>query len=67
MLLAQCVQFARALGILTLYIPDCHRHTHGHLFIEPSAVLEGYFDTPKATEEFFKVALPGFQSVARVE
>jgi len=53
-LLAQSVQFARAAGVLTLYFPDCHRHTHGHLYLEPNPLLPGYFDTPIPTVAFFK-------------
>ena len=53
-LLSQCVHFARAANVLTLYIPDCWLHTHGRAYIEPNPLLPGYFDNPKATKAFFQ-------------
>ena len=46
-LLCQAVHFARARGILTLYVPDAAKWSHGE-YAWPSVLLPGFFDVPDA-------------------
>eukprot|EP00760_Papus_ankaliazontas_P011598 PhM_4_TR14872/c0_g1_i2/m.30115/K17408/DAP3, MRPS29; small subunit ribosomal protein S29 len=54
-LLCQAVHYARAKGILTLYVPNASHYTHGE-WAWPSVVLPGFFDVPdaaRATLQYF--------------
>ena len=50
-LLCQAVHFARARGILTVYVPNAKDWTHGE-WCWPSTLLPGFWDAPDATRAF---------------
>jgi len=47
-LMCQAVHFARARGVLTLYVPNAKTWTHGE-WCWPSTILPGFFDAPDAS------------------
>ena len=50
-LLCQSVHYARALGVLTLYVPNCRDWTHGE-WAWPAMLLPGFWDAPDAGRQF---------------
>jgi len=52
--LATCVYNAYTNGVLVVHIPSAHHWTHGIHFVEPSPVLQGYYDAPLPTRDFLK-------------
>ncbi|EFC37215.1 predicted protein [Naegleria gruberi] len=52
--LATCVFNAYTNGVLVVHIPSAYHWTQGIHFVEPSPVLQGYFDAPLPTRDFLK-------------
>lgn len=46
-LMCQAVHYARSLGVLTMYVPNCKDWTHGE-WAWPSLLLPGFWDAPDA-------------------
>ncbi|KAG2379127.1 hypothetical protein C9374_007765 [Naegleria lovaniensis] len=57
--LATCVYNAYLNGVLVVHIPSAYHWTYGIHFVEPSPVLQGYFDAPLPTRDFLKAFMSG--------
>lgn len=52
-LMCQAVHYARARGVMTVYVPSAQDWTHGE-WCWPSTILPGFFDAPDASRRFLQ-------------
>ncbi|KAF0973418.1 hypothetical protein FDP41_008122 [Naegleria fowleri] len=63
--LATCVYNAYLNGVLVVHIPSAYHWTYGIHFVEPSPVLQGYFDAPLPTRDFLKAFMSGNSEILK--